>query len=538
MSLEPKSLRTRFLLAVILCAVLPLAAVGVWLSMSISRAGERFIESQLDSVASRAVHTATARWALRQADVALLAENEPTRRALGGDSAAAVEATAYLARAFASMPQVAWVVVRDAANQTRWSFGLPPDEPRESSPAQPRRDVTLGRRILGDGGQPLGRVEARVRLDGLLASPSAPTDAGAGFVALHSRGAWLLPPGVQSNWLAAPRFDWSGHHWAVVSRSLADPPLDIFAASPTDGFVHALTRTADLGVLALTTVGVAVLLLTVVVTRRMTRSLTRLADAADAVSQGNLDTRIDLPRTDEVGRVAHTFNEMTASLRAMMYERSQREAVSAMGELAATLAHQVRSPATAMRLDIERAAMRLPPNGAEQEMLGRALAQLDRLERTVSAALRVARSEATSLHELDVRAPLERAMAGVSVEAAERGVTVSGHGNWEALNVNGDGPALEQLFTNVLMNAVQAARKGGSVAVHVSSVESIVSVRDDGALVAPEVLSRAGEPFFSTKPEGTGLGLAIARRIAAAHGAVLVLQSRPDGTTAELRFLR
>ena len=92
----------------------------------------------------------------------------------------------------------------------------------------------------------------------------------------------------------------------------------------------------------------------------------------------------------------------------------------------------------------------------------------------------------------------------------------------------------EQLFANVLANAAQASPdiEGVVVSISAEGAELVaVTISDRGVGMAPDVLARAGEPLFSTKPEGTGLGLAISRRILQEHGgSIAVRPSMPQGT--------
>ena len=93
--------------------------------------------------------------------------------------------------------------------------------------------------------------------------------------------------------------------------------------------------------------------------------------------------------------------------------------------------------------------------------------------------------------------------------------------------MSGNSAALEQLFLNLLLNAAEALHRGGQASVVVERrVRDLrITVRDGGRGIAQEDLARVFDPFFSTKREGTGLGLAIARRIAAAHGGELSIDS-------------
>ena len=99
--------------------------------------------------------------------------------------------------------------------------------------------------------------------------------------------------------------------------------------------------------------------------------------------------------------------------------------------------------------------------------------------------------------------------------------------------------ALEQLFLNLLLNAVQAVESGGQIAVSLVSDgnSAEVCIRDTGHGIPAALLGRVFDPFVSTKPEGTGLGLAIARQIAIAHGGDLRIASEEEvGSTVTLRL--
>jgi signal transduction histidine kinase len=102
--------------------------------------------------------------------------------------------------------------------------------------------------------------------------------------------------------------------------------------------------------------------------------------------------------------------------------------------------------------------------------------------------------------------------------------------------INGDEAALEQLFLNLLLNAVQETESGGRVSAAVTlDDEAIVTITDTGRGIPQDALDRVFEPFYSTKPDGAGLGLAIAWRTAAAHGGRLTIESAVGrGTTVDV----
>jgi len=355
------------------------------------------------------------------------------------------------------------------------------------------------------------------------------------------RDAWLRPGTVLPSALRSDTFTFESQRWLTARRTLTAPALDIVAAGALDPFVRPFGRTAAIGTLALSLVAAAVLTLTVFVTMRLTGSLTQLAIAADAVAAGDLEPRLQLRSNDEVGRVARAFKEMTETLRRTLHALAQREAVAAMGEMAGALAHQVRSPLTALRLDVERAHGKLATDSPERALLARALDQLGRLERAVEGSLKVARGSGTgTFRDLDLREPLQRAIAGASHGEPQGIVNIDASNvSRSPLPVRGDPASLEQLFANILANGVEAAGPAGRVAVSAESGDQRVrvTIRDDGPGMSPDVLARAGEPLFSTKPAGTGLGLAISKRIAVSHrGAILLESEAGAGTTVSIEL--
>jgi signal transduction histidine kinase len=129
---------------------------------------------------------------------------------------------------------------------------------------------------------------------------------------------------------------------------------------------------------------------------------------------------------------------------------------------------------------------------------------------------------------------LERAVAGVAGAFDAGGSTLTMNLTGGALpDVLGDDVALEQLFMNLLLNAAQAAPRGGHAAVNVLTSDSVINVRisDTGAGLPEQLRGSAPQPFRSSKRGGTGLGLSIATKIAEAHGGSLLILSGDEGGT-------
>jgi signal transduction histidine kinase len=549
------SLRSKFLLTVLAGAVVPLGLIGLWLTYSAGRAGEELLRAQMGESLDRLAEEVSGRWVYRQSDLLLLAGNEAVQRALRQNGPQRVEndsALLYLHKAYADMQESIDVALyRDASGRARWTLAMDPAAvPHFRSAAEsvhlnavsasPGFTTTL--EILDNlTGEHLGTLDARVRMNSLLPGNAERTGPRGTVLSVLERntGASLLPTSLDPKLLKKGSFDWNGEHWITVRRGIDAPPLELVMAAPLGPYTKPFQRTARQGAWALLGVALAGFLLAMLLTRRLTRSLERLAEAADAVARGELDRKVGAASGDEVGRLAAAFNTMTESLRRTLHELSERQALAAVGEFASILAHEVRNPLTSIRIDLQRVEEKLPEDVAVRRPLSRALGEIQRLDRTVSGALRIARSGRVTLEPLDLGQLLQGAIYGAEPEFSARGASMEPLPATDPLWVRGDASALAQLFLNLLLNAAQALDAGGraGIVVERSGGYAVVSIWDTGPGIPPENLERIFEPFYSTKSDGTGLGLPVAQRIAAAHGGSIEVRSGPgEGATVRVRL--
>lgn len=388
----------------------------------------------------------------------------------------------------------------------------------------------------------IGQLRSRLTLESLV-----PVGAGGATgvgVILHvvdrSTGVSLGALPFDPSLLARSEFQLGDERWLVRRRTLEEPSLTIAATAPLGAYTVPFESAARKGSLVILAVAVGALGVAALLTRRLTQSLEELAQATDAVAAGDLARRVSGKGDDEVGRVGRAFNAMTESLRITVRQLSQREALVAVGEFAASLAHEVRNPLTSIRIDLQRVEEKLPEDSSLRVQLGRALREVQRLDQTVSGALRIARSGSIASDLVDLRVPLQRAIevaiptfeqCGGALDQIEIGSL--------PLPVRGDEAALEQLFLNILLNAAQALGAHGDAGVRVSTENGSaqIDIWDSGAGIPEDRIEKVFDAFFSTKSEGTGLGLSVARQIVTAHGGSIEIDSTVDsGTTVSIRL--
>lgn len=208
-------------------------------------------------------------------------------------------------------------------------------------------------------------------------------------------------------------------------------------------------------------------------------------------------------------------------------ERNQR--LAAMGEMAASLAHQLRTPlATALLYSANLAQPELS-DVARARFAEKATAQLKRLERLIQDVLLFARGESIGREAIVAGQLASDAAHILEPLCAEKGVTFEVTLDVGDSIIMGSRKALSGALVNLLENALQACEVGGSVAFTASMADGRVSfsVRDTGPGIPLEAQARIFEPFFTTRGQGTGLGLAIALGVVRAHGGTIELSSVP-----------
>jgi len=530
-----RTLRARLIALLLIGVILPLSVIGWWTTRAAVRSGRALLQSQLDTALERSANDLEGRWRARQSDLLLLVENEPTRRMLTDSASGDARPSAFVVRAFAQLSNVDYVVLHDARGRVRWTLGTPP----ASLPVRPAESGFLRERSVVARipvtdlarGDTIGAVEATLNAASLLPGLATAASQNGPVSALRTPLGDFVIPGGADEAVFANGVDHAGRRWLVVRRATAFPGLEILIAGALDPVIAPFEHAANTAFVALLAAAALVTFFVLVGGRRITAELEGAVIAAEAVASGDLDRRLPVTSRDEVGRLAGAFNAMTESLGRTLDELTRKEALAAVGEFASELAHEVRNPLTSMRLDLQRVEEEADNGATVRSVVPRLLRQVDRLERAVSGALRVARgSRKSDRGEVKLVDVLQSAMTSVRQEFDRRHAPLAMDVDpGEAYCVEGDAAALEQVFVNLLANAAHAVGDGGEARVTIEQSEAAITtrIRDTGSGMTAATLERVSTPFYSSKRDGTGLGLKIARRIVHSHGGTLEISSEP-----------
>jgi two-component system OmpR family sensor kinase/two-component system sensor histidine kinase BaeS len=306
--------------------------------------------------------------------------------------------------------------------------------------------------------------------------------------------------------------------------SLIITSLDAPAAgSPASDFLGALNRSLLLAGLA---AGAIALIVGVVLFRQITAPLLSLTAAAERIAHGDLNARVPVRTRDELGRVSGAFNAMADSL---------AQSQTARRNLVADIAHELRTPLSVMRANLEAMQDGVLPLDVEQVnevhqqtlLLARLVDDLRLLSLADAGQLKLERSP-TDLVVL-ARAVVERA----TISAQAKGVSLAVDAPDSLPLITVDPDRVMQVLQNLIANALQYTPKGGRVTVSLRMVHDSleVSVADTGAGIATEDLPHVFDRFYRADKSrarvsgGSGLGLAIVKQLVEAHHGSIQVES-------------
>jgi signal transduction histidine kinase len=277
---------------------------------------------------------------------------------------------------------------------------------------------------------------------------------------------------------------------------------------------------------------------------RFTRPIKDLSIAARKVAGGNFDVQVSVDSLDEVGTLASAFNEMTAKLaraRELEMQLHQAEKGAVVGRLAAAIAHEIRNPLNYINLTLDHLRSSFAPADATKkatfiQLTDQLKTEVARINRHITDFLKYSRPSKLELQDVDIRAEAEGALRLVEVRAEECGIETRIVQDGTLPPVQADRESLRSVFTNLVINAVEAMNgAGGSISIKLSNpeVNSVkVEISDSGCGIAADDISKVFEPYFSTKETGTGLGLAIVKKAVDDHGGSISVASKEgSGTT-------
>ena len=316
----------------------------------------------------------------------------------------------------------------------------------------------------------------------------------------------------------------------------------------------------------LTLLGLFVLSLVVLTRWSIGRPIRALMAGARAIGKGDLAQRIAIRRRDEIADLAEEFNRMAENLQTahaelvhqseerlrLEHEVQQAQKLAAVGMLAAEVAHEIGTPLNVISGRSEVLHGAIPADRPERRHLEVILKQVERINGIIRALLDYTRPRRPALRPESVGAILRRVADFLAMRSRQRGVRIAVELPPGLPPVMADPDQLQQLFVNLMRNALDASADGGTIQVDAGPDSHLpmdgragivrgkaeapnlaIHILDQGGGLTQEQLTHVFEPFFSTKARGrgTGLGLPIVEEIVRAHHGAVEMLSVPGGGT-------
>jgi signal transduction histidine kinase len=402
------------------------------------------------------------------------------------------------------------------------------------------------------------------KLDAVLHALSAPEGLRVSIFSAPEQGPGDLIGAAKEN-LAAPKvteliqrvLDQKNEDSMIVDMGSGFPQEEILHAIPLPGYSDRVPAVLLVGNslekelllekrirdISLVIAGVAVFIAVIVsgiVTARVSRPIRKLAQAAGEIGQGHWDVRVETSGKDEIGKLAVAFNQMTEELVGQRERLVQSERVAAWRELARRLAHELKNPLFPLQITVEN-LLRARENTPEQfeevfrESTSTLLEEIANLKTIINRFSDFSKMPAPQIQALDLnemvrsvtqlfQGQLNREPAGIHPEMQLGDVP----------QVSGDPTLLRRVVENLVLNAIDAMPKGGTLTfrTYMNEKFAVFELSDTGAGLTPEECDRLFTPYYTTKQHGTGLGLAIAQSVVSDHhGRISVSSKKDQGTT-------
>ncbi|NDB63790.1 MAG: sensor histidine kinase [Nitrosopumilaceae archaeon] len=270
-----------------------------------------------------------------------------------------------------------------------------------------------------------------------------------------------------------------------------------------------------------------------VISNKITRPISRLESAAKDITDGILDTKIQVKGSGEIAKLEESFSKMASSLKktielekqlATSEQKLKSEKLAIVGELSSRLAHDIRNPLSVIKATVEIIRLKSPPDEKTSAQFERITHAIDRIEFQINNTMDFVRTKHLEVRPHSIQEILNTSISQIKIPP---GITITKPD--EDIEIKCDGKQLETVFINIITNAIQAMGNNGSITIRMTDhIEKIsLEIQDSGPGISEDVLPKIFEPLFTTKQQGTGLGLVSCKNIIEQHGGTINAYNNP-----------
>jgi signal transduction histidine kinase len=416
-----------------------------------------------------------------------------------------------------------------------------------SSPVKISSIETVGAIIVGTRLDSLvADIKARALADSLLfnqdgsmlAMTFAPFENASDDVVLSQEEITGLNPAISKQLMLSGR-EYQVYYSPLVIRQSNVGVLGV--ALPTNFVVSTEATSRNSLSLVFSCATVAMILIGYVLAITISRPIIRLREVSNAVASGDLDQQTGLSRPDEIGDLARSFDSMVVQLKDRTAELIQSEKLSAIGQMAAGIAHDVKNPLAVVKGMSEELKDDFQSDPQMLEYLEMISKNADRANVIISDLMKFSRESKFEKDYLNLFDTVDSAVRLTEYLARKGKVKVEVIRGGDKLMLYYDPQHIEQVVINMIQNAIQAMPEGGKLTLAVGKYNqsAVIQFQDTGVGIPEENLRKIFDPFFTTKPlgEGTGLGLSVSYGIIKNHDGDIRVQSQVGkGTVFTIRL--
>ena len=271
---------------------------------------------------------------------------------------------------------------------------------------------------------------------------------------------------------------------------------------------------------------------------RLIKPILQLKNSVDGMAGKGMMKRIPVQSNDEIGELSRSFNDMLNRLDKAIEEQERMCRLAATGELAATLAHEIKNPLNA----ISGAASYIGKNtkgSLTREFVSIITSEVSRINKLTTTLMSFSKTAPPNPEPNDLNILVKESLALLSKESPDLQVNIVEELEEGLSLMDFDYNQIKQVIINLLINAYDAVDENGIIRVKTwhEKNNAYLAVEDNGSGIPPEIIHNIFNPFFTTKTRGTGLGLAVSKRIAKEHGGDLTVKStQGEGSIFTLEF--
>ncbi|MBI1922154.1 MAG: HAMP domain-containing protein [Geobacter sp.] len=291
--------------------------------------------------------------------------------------------------------------------------------------------------------------------------------------------------------------------------------------------------------------------ISVVMLKFVKKPLNRIVESMARVEQGDLSVRMTPEGRDEVGKLITSFDSMVKNLDSakqeleeLHFQQMERaDRLASVGEMAAGIAHEIRNPLTGIASAITIIREDFDSCDPRHQIVGEVLEQIKRLDKTVNDLLFFGKPAMPELIYADVNQLLKKMVMFSTQHRGGKSIDRRVELQDDLPLVYVDPKQIQQVFLNLILNAVQAMPEGGVLTITSGLIKANgdqwvqITIADTGYGIPPQILGKIFTPFFTTKAQGTGLGLAICHKLITQHkGTITVNSEEGKGTVFTIRL--